>query len=117
MKNKSKVIPTLSNFIVFILILVIVSWLLSGGENSFAEASYIFSFLFFITVFDYFFEPKKCIYEIFFILLSGSIGGIVYWYVVSSEVELFKSITYGALIGLIWIIIDSFSAKEKGTCI
>lgn len=114
MNNRFQDKPGLFILIIAALFLGTISSLqYARGDNYLAEASYIFSFFLVLTLWTYFFNTRKIIYLIFSVLFSGGVGGVAYWYAMSSEVVLLKSIMYGALIGLGWMIAESFFESSR----
>lgn len=95
-----------------LLIGLIESFIHAKGNNYLAETCGVITFFIVIGLWSYFIETNRCLYKVLIILFSGAITGIVYWYAISFELELWKSILYCVLSALIWIFIESLGDKE-----
>ena len=116
MRNRFEKKPALFITILFALVSgIFTSLIYVRGDNYFAEASYICTFMLVIAISGYFFESKRCVHIILTSLIGGALGGIVYWYAQSDKPELLQVTMYGALIGLAWVIIDGMASNESCT--
>ena len=116
MQNRFEEKPTLFVTVVLSLVLAIVlSLVYASRENYFAETSAIFTFILSLAISSRYFSTNRCISIIIRTLCSGGLAGVVYWFAQSSELGLINAIVYGALIGLVWMIVDGIGSNESCT--
>ena len=89
------------------------SLIYASGENYLAEVSYIFSFYLVFGILIFIFQTEKCIYLLIITAISGAVGGAVYWYALSIMDDIYMSLVYGSLIGLLMMFLENSFSKDS----